>query len=317
MPKNTKSVFGKRYVYSKAKRRIGPAKPYTKWAIAQGEEKMIKSISINGRPFKIAFTAALGLALAFTFSCSGGDDPYGGSSKGNDIANYKTVKIGSQVWMAENLNYNVAGSKCYGEGGEVIVIGQDGEKGEYIKDTLTLSDSEVQANCVKYGRLYDWATAMALPSSCNHPPSCVSQIKSKHKGICPNGWHIPNSADWDTLLKYVDGIHGGNGKDESRSAGTLYTSYTAGKYLKAASGWNPSNGTDAHGFAALPGGGGHPDGYFFYGGIMTLWWSTLELSTNDNGSSDAYRRYMGYDAEYAYFGNGDKDRLLSVRCLQD
>jgi len=60
--------------------------------------------------------------------------------------------------MAENLNYNVSGSECY----------------------------EDDPNCAKYGRLYNWATAMALPSDCNSK-SCASQISEKHKGICPSG----------------------------------------------------------------------------------------------------------------------------------
>jgi uncharacterized protein (TIGR02145 family) len=87
--------------------------------------------------------AIFGIALIFTLSCSGGDDGDGGSSNsGNngtfiddrDGKSYKWVKIGEQVWMAENLNYNPGtnGSKCY--------------KNE-------------DAKCEEYGRLYDWNTS--------------------------------------------------------------------------------------------------------------------------------------------------------------
>ena len=89
---------------------------------------------------------------------------------------YKTVVIGTQTWMAENLNYNVSGSKCY---------------------------SNSESNCNTYGRLYDWSTAMDLLSSCNSN-SCSSQIQSPHQGICPSGWHIPSRAEWDTLSSYVE-----------------------------------------------------------------------------------------------------------------
>ncbi len=92
-------------------------------------------------------------------------------SKGNDIANYRTVQIGEQVWMAENLDYDVSGSKCY---------------------------NNDPANCEIYGRLYDWATAMVLPN-CGYGTSCDSQIGEKHRGICPSGWHIPSFAEWTTL----------------------------------------------------------------------------------------------------------------------
>jgi uncharacterized protein (TIGR02145 family) len=83
---------------------------------------------------KLAFTASLMLVMAFIVSCSDSED----NGKGNDIANYKTVKIGNQMWMAENLDYAVEGSKCY--------------------------------DCATYGRLYNWEAAMtACPSGWHLP----------------------------------------------------------------------------------------------------------------------------------------------------
>jgi len=88
---------------------------------------------------------------------------------------YETVKIGTQTWIARNLNYNAPGSRCY---------------------------NDDPANCAKYGRLYDWVTAMSLESSC-YSTSCASQISAKHKGICPVGWHIPSHAEWTVLTDFV------------------------------------------------------------------------------------------------------------------
>jgi uncharacterized protein (TIGR02145 family) len=236
---------------------------------------------------KIAFSAALGLAMTFTLSCSSGgsggapgdNGGGGGGGKGNDIANYRTVVIGNQTWMAENLNYAVDGSKCY---------------------------DNKSANCDKYGRLYDWATAMALPSDCNST-TCVSQIGAKHKGICPDGWHIPSNADWDRLVRYVDGSSG---------TSSPYYSPTAGRYLKAASGWNEGgNGTDSYGFAALPGGAGDSGGNFGNVGYYGYWWSASEYS-----SLSAYYRGMFYGYEDVYHNvsyDENESFLCSVRCLQD
>jgi uncharacterized protein (TIGR02145 family) len=226
--------------------------------------------------------------------------------------------------MKKNLDVAAAGSKCFGEGGKVFLgIDEEAWKWQYV----TLSNAEVQANCVKYGRLYDWATAMALPSKCNSKLStsdAACAISAKHRGICPSGWHIPSGADWDILVDYAGGWK------------------IAGKKLKAKSGWNDNgNGTDDFGFSALPGGysdlssgfsgsvggfrivGGDPvvgggDGYpdrdagFLSAGSHGDWWS----ATEDDGNY-AYYRSMLYLYEYALWDNYGKDYLFSVRCLQD
>jgi uncharacterized protein (TIGR02145 family) len=190
--------------------------------------------------------------------------------KGNDIGNYSTVVIGTQTWMAENLNYAVEGSKCYAD----------------------------PANCIKYGRLYDWATAMNLPSNCNDN-SCSSQIQPKHQGICPAGWHLPSIDEWTTLADYVG------------------DSFTAGAKLKATSGWKngyddvSGNGTDEYGFSALPGGGGRSDGSFYSVGESGLWCSATE-----NNTSGAYGWDMFYMGNALSRDNGLKSYLYSVRCLK-
>jgi uncharacterized protein (TIGR02145 family) len=212
--------------------------------------------------------------------------------------------------MAENLNYAIAGSKCYGEGGEVIIdLDEDDNP---IKKTL--SPAEVQANCNKYGRLYDWATAMALPSSCNEN-SCSSQIQSKHRGICPSGWHLPSQAELEKLYRHADGTSGTE---------SPYISLTAGKHLKAQNGWEPYSGVenlDTYGFSALPGGDGNSNGNFndgFYDvGTHGFWWSASESEPESYGSSLAYRLAMSYGGDYAGDFYGNKSILQSVRCLQD
>jgi uncharacterized protein (TIGR02145 family) len=139
--------------------------------------------------------------------------------------------------------------------------------------------NENTANCDKYGRLYSWNQAM---------------------DVCPSGWHLPSNADWDKLLRFVDGNTGTD---------SPYDSPTAGKKLKAAS----NRGTDDFGFSALPGGSGNlSTGYFVSDGDYGYWWSSSEVNGNI-----AYYRFMRNQGEFAYYGNNLKSYLFSVRCLQD
>ena len=165
---------------------------------------------------------------------------------------YFTVKIGEQVWMAENLNIEIeeGNSKCY----------------DYD-----------DANCQKYGRIYDWQTATKA---------------------CPKGWHLPDSLEWDKILPSWDN--------------------TAGTQLKAKSGWdNNGNGTDKHGFAALPSGCGlcnaDSDDKFSFIGYGSWLWSSTE---KDSEAADF--RFIPSTPEDPYHGNsGDKSSLYSVRCIKD
>jgi uncharacterized protein (TIGR02145 family) len=186
---------------------------------------------------------------------------------------YRYVKIGEQTWMAENLNYDV----------------QD-------NDTDVCYDND-PANCIIYGRLYNWVTAMALPDLCNFL-SCDSKIIAKHQGICPSGWHISNDADWKKLVTYIEGNN--------------YCSDCTARYLKSTNGWNSNNGIDKYGFSALPGGYGNSGGDFNYVGSYGYWWNA-----NEGNSNDAYYRLIGNTNEGVRWGNGDKGSLQSVRCVKD
>jgi len=225
-------------------------------------------------------TASILLALVF-FSGFNLSEYTGGSCK---IEDYKTVKIGNQIWMAENLNCYVSGSKCY---------------------------SNDPANCTKYGRLYDWSTALALSSNCNSA-SCANRINAHHRGICPADWHIPSNAEWDALYSFAG---------DTINSFSPYENPTAGKHLKATKGWlncgfPGSNKThlceDSFGFSAMPGGVGNFEGFFSNIGGYGFWWSISE-----HNRLDAYGRGMIYNSDYAVWLRRGKNYLFSVRCLQD
>jgi uncharacterized protein (TIGR02145 family) len=209
-------------------------------------------------------------AKSSSSSVSGGYiGSYGSVSHGGK--SYKTVVIGTQTWMAENLNvmHNSGNGESWCYGGQ-------------------------ESNCNTYGRLYNWAAAMNLTSSCNSS-SCASQVESKHQGLCPSGWHIPTDGEWSTLENNVGG------------------SDTAGKYLKSTSGWNSDgNGLDTYGFSALPGGFRITGGSFFSAGDNGSWWSSSEYT-----ALGAYYRSMVYNDGNAYWGHYGKANGFSVRCVQD
>jgi len=217
--------------------------------------------------------------------CSNGIMKTYGSTPEVGGRTYKTVVIGTQTWMAENLNYKTpdGNSRCHPG-----------------NDNTNTNDAD-NANCNTYGRLYNWATAIGINSSFNSSPYNPSS-STKYRGVCPIGWHIPNNDEWNTLMNSVGG------------------SSIAGRKLKVTSGWNDCGlGSsysyqceDAYGFSALPGGGGYSVGSFIGVGDYGNWWSASE-----DVSSLAYYSGMNYNYEDVGYVNSVKSDLFSVRCLQD
>jgi len=223
-----------------------------------------------------------------------------------DGQKYVYIKIGTQTWMAENLNYAAGSSKCLGEDGRISIKGNS--------TPTILSPDEIQANCEKYGKLYDWVTAMVLPDSCNSS-FCASQIGTKHRGVCPLGWHIPSKADWNALTKFID-----------PNCLEQYCE-NAGTKLKATSDWDSNDGQDTYGFSALPGGSGSYDGgsYYHYstichgceGGVKESNFGTWQSATEYNESNFAYIWQVYNAAADKYWSSAYKTYMYSVRCLKD
>jgi uncharacterized protein (TIGR02145 family) len=118
-------------------------------------------------------------AVSATTLSSGTTDPGtggGGSfTDSRDGKTYRTVTIGDQTWMAENLNYQTDSSWCYGNNA---------------------------SNGATSGRLYKWAAAMGLDNSYDSS-SASGQIQTPHRGVCPVGWHLPSRQEWNSLVTAV------------------------------------------------------------------------------------------------------------------
>ncbi|SHK77328.1 major paralogous domain-containing protein [Fibrobacter sp. UWH5] len=210
---------------------------------------------------------------------------YGTMTDKRDNKTYKTVKIGDQVWMAENLNY------------------ADSTKTPSLKGKSWCYENAADS-CAKYGRLYTWAAAIdsvALANDVDNPQTCgygkTCTLPTVVQGVCPSGWHLPTYGEWRTLLEAVGGFS------------------TAGEILKSGSGWfSNGNGTDDYGFSALPAGSRYSNGYFFNAGSYATFWSA---SQNENYSDYAYSVDLSYDIEDAFMYDYIKDYGYSVRCLQN
>jgi uncharacterized protein (TIGR02145 family)/uncharacterized repeat protein (TIGR02543 family) len=245
-----------------------------KTSYASGEQVTLTAAAASGYVFKNWSGASTATGSSVTVTISGNTAitanfmETGPVTDSRDGKTYTTTVIGGKRWMAQNLNYapTVGNSWCYDDN---------------------------NANCNTYGRLYDWNTAMAGAVSSSANPSGV-------QGVCPAGWHLPSSAEWDDLVTAVGDNPG------------------AGTKLKSTSGWNnkddgtSGNGTNDYGFSALPGGGRSSGGYFDYTGVYGFWWTATEYSADK-----AYNRDMGYHRDGVYWGNNGKSDAWSVRCVAD
>jgi len=210
---------------------------------------------------------------------------YGSLTDIRDKRTYKTVTIGSQTWMAENLNYD------------------DSAATPSLKGKSWCYDN-IAANCNKTGRLYTWAAAIdsvklandkEKSQICGYGVSCT--LPAKVQGICPNGWRLPKFDDWKTLISLVNG-------SSSKMKNTK---------LKSTSGWSSGgNGTNSFGFSVLPTGHRFSDGYFYNAGIEASFWEASETNKSEAGCMSFFNHF-----DDALSSLGDKDYGFSVRCIED
>ena len=224
------------------------------------------------------------------------DIDYGTMTDERDGKVYRTVKIGDQIWMAENLNFDP------GQGGS----------GEDKYDWSWCYDNEPK-NCDVAGRYYTWAAAIDSvklandednPKECGYGEECgfaLADSATLVQGVCPTGWHLPSMEEWQALVVAVDA-----------NITEFSNTNAAGKVFKSQSGWdNNGNGTDAFGFSALPAGMRRYNGVFKYEGEKAYFWST------EDNSSNAYYMYLFYDTKFAGLNHNFKYYAMSVRCVKD
>lgn len=226
---------------------------------------------------------------------------------------YNTVKIGYQCWMRENMRCTTFPD------GTPIGYGGTNNNNRRCGDTLKLyyNDTISTIPLELRGFLYNWYAAMDTVSSTGNLPYMSFE---KRQGICPDGWHVPSAAEWDTLNNY------------SSRQSEFWCEYSGStqniaKALAGKYGWESFSSSDSCYVGVRPelnnvsGMGILPSGYYNYSGSIVntktsayLWSSTL------NSSSSSYYKVPGlYNStkDDLESGNGYRYEGLPVRCLRD
>jgi uncharacterized protein (TIGR02145 family) len=158
---------------------------------------------------------------------------------------YKTIVIGSQEWMAENLK-----TDRYRNGDAIPNILSNGVWASLTSGATCWMNNDSSVNACPYGRIYN-RFAVADP-----------------RGLCPAGWHVPSDEEFNTLATSLGGTDQAGGRMKSTSS--LWQSPNTGA-------------SNSSGFSALPGGSRQfNDGSFSAPGAGAYWWSSTNFISNLN-----------------------------------
>ena len=199
---------------------------------------------------------------------------------------YKTVTIGNQIWMAENLKVTK-----YNDGKEISKITNEIEWISSTQEALCDFNNNVN-NSDSCGKLYNWYTVNT-------------------NILCPKGWHVPSNTDWTILKSYL------NTDNDSLYTGTEAQSLASTRNwlfsdIDGSTGYELLN-NNSTGFTGLPYGFRQPNGIFIGMGDSGAWWSSTEGNELGAGSMGMYYNLTILNVNDYYPKNGG----LSVRCLKN
>jgi uncharacterized protein (TIGR02145 family) len=187
---------------------------------------------------------------------------------------YHPIHIGNQTWMVENLKVT-----RYRNGDSILQVTGFTEWDNSSSGAWCDMNNEA-SNGDKYGHLYNWHT-----------------IADK-RGLCPQGWHVPDDYEWSALVDLLGGEQLAGGKLKSIDT----TCWKA-----------PNSGAcDLVGFSGLPGGARWQEGLFLYSGYYGLWWTSTEYN-----SDFAFYRTLVYDKPACFRNYYNKSNGCSLRCIKD
>jgi uncharacterized protein (TIGR02145 family) len=239
---------------------------------------------------RTSFTSLLMIGFLFVFAsnCKKEKEPVIEYGTVTDIDGnmYKTVKIGTQEWLAENLR-----TTKYNDG-TVIPNVKDNTLWTGNSTGAYCDYNNIPSNSDIYGRLYNWYVV----------------VTTNPKNVCPTDWHVPLDTEWTTLETYL----GGKRAIESPNC------FIGGKLKETGTlHWqSPNEGaTNEIGFTALPGGVRELNGLFLSIGLQGVFWTATE--SNNYGNEWAWDRNMLNYNNWCFRTDLSKNYGLSVRCIKD
>ena len=204
---------------------------------------------------------------------------------------YKTIKIGTQVWMAENLK-----TTKYNDGTVIPEVTNNTAWSNLTTPGYSWYNNNSTLNAKLYGALYNFYT--------------VADTNSMN--VCPVGWDVPTDIEWTILTDFLEDNgygYGGSGTDIGKSMAATFrwnSDATAGTV------GNDTGSNNSSGFAGLPGGNRNFNGTFNFIGSDGFWWSSTEINT-----TFAWYRFLNYLNDDVNRNGSLKEYGFSVRCLRD
>ena len=189
--------------------------------------------------------------------------------------NPEGVKIGNQIWMQRNLDVTT-----YRNGDTIPMVSDNTTWKKITTGAWCYYENDSATYAATYGKLYNWY-AVTDP-----------------RGLAPAGWHIPNSEEWNVLVKWLGGIRIAGGK--MKATGTTN--------------WLSPNtdATNSSKFTGLPGGYRYNNGKFFDMGTSGNWWSTSAPTV-----TEAWAYGLGFEDGEVGTDGAYKRSGFSVRCIKD
>ncbi|MCQ2276678.1 MAG: hypothetical protein MJZ87_07035, partial [Bacteroidales bacterium] len=210
-----------------------------------------------------------------------------GTLTDQDGNTYRTVIIGEQCWMRDNLR----------------TLTNNGYGNVYTPTSNQIYGYDAEI----YGRLYDWAAVMQGADNSNNVPSGV-------QGICPTGWHVPSDAEWIEMIDFV--------KSQLEYRCDVNKDTTIAKALASTKGWynSPNNCTVGHlpsennavGFSAIPA------GYYSNNILYTAYdQANYATTTKTSSNNEIWCRSFGSNGSKVYHVIGSINKYYSVRCVKN